>query len=216
MASAQAELGELELADSHYQQAVDGLSAALGSGHPHVAIALSNRGALLVQRGQPDEALPLHRRAVAIAENVYGIDHPWVAAMRFNLADAVLEAGDPAHALALFRRCLATWQDGDGVKPQLADGLTGVGKALLRVDRSGEALPLLRRAVELYQPPASPVSRARAQALLAQALATTGDVDDEARALAEAARQVFSRTPRGHVKELAEIETLLAAMLQTS
>jgi hypothetical protein len=54
----------------------------LGGDHPDVGTTLKNLAELYRASGRTDEAEPLYRRAVAIAEKILGKEHPDTVEMR--------------------------------------------------------------------------------------------------------------------------------------
>jgi serine/threonine protein kinase len=89
---------------------------------------LAELAAVLQQRGEPDRALALQRRALALLTHQLGDRHPRVAGQRRNLALALVEVGDHDTALQELERALVLEQVSHGAGP---------GSARLRADMAG-------------------------------------------------------------------------------
>lgn len=67
--------------------------SALGPEHPDLATWLNNLATLIRDRGDPEAAEPLQRRAVAIGERTLGPGHPDLGAQVINLASLLSSQG---------------------------------------------------------------------------------------------------------------------------
>jgi tetratricopeptide (TPR) repeat protein len=65
----------------------------LGPNHPAVSKDLNNLASLYRYQGKIEQAEPLFRRSLAIAEKTLGPEHPDVAAKLSNLAGLLREEG---------------------------------------------------------------------------------------------------------------------------
>lgn len=140
--------------------------AAFGLAHPSTRLALNNLAVLRRQTGDLEEADALLRRAT-LHTNDMGtppLQTDEEVATLCNLASLSLAMERTDEAEARYRRILTS--DGPGDRPELAAAAAGLGLALWRRGSSGEAVPLLRRALacreRLFGPdhPCSLASRA--------------------------------------------------------
>ena len=93
--------------------------------------------------------------------------------------------------------------------------LAALGVAVLGLGRAGDALPLLERAAALRDTTATePAHWGEVHFALARALRAVGKDLPRARALAEEAREEYTRAPPGPVvaRELARIDAWLAEL----
>jgi tetratricopeptide (TPR) repeat protein len=156
-----------------------------GENHPSVAVALVNVGETLTKLGRAQEALPVLRRSLGLAAalSASGGD----AYEHHILAAALRATGDPAAALDEDQRSRASYdRAGEAGRYWESFPLTGLGLDLLALEKPGEAVPLLERAVELRltQPVGFEISDSRFA--LARALWATNDAAARARARAVA------------------------------
>ncbi len=131
-------LGE---AEQLYRRALAIDEASLGPDHPDVAYRLNNLASLLLATNRSGEAEPLVCRALAIFETSLGSDHPDTVTARGNLA--VLYTNRLAEAEPLLR-------DGPD-HPGVARDLNNFAVVLKAMNRPGEAEPLLRRALAIFE-----------------------------------------------------------------
>lgn len=90
-----------------------------------MADAADNLGLMLREAGARDEALTLHRRALAIRERIHGPLHPDVAGSAFELGMALDEQGQRVEARRQVERALAIYaalppEQGPKSGPELA------------------------------------------------------------------------------------------------
>src|SRR5687768_6981204 len=78
--------GQLERAESFYNEALAIRRQAYGDVHPAVAASLNNLGTLYSAMGRHSDAEPLQRASVAIKRELFGQDAPQVALAMSNLA----------------------------------------------------------------------------------------------------------------------------------
>ena len=100
--------GLTEMHVGHFADAVGWFKKALEL-RPSNADIIEATALALLEAGQPGEAEPLLRRALAIREKVLGPDHPEVAQSLENLAVLYRDMGGYDRAEPLFRRC---WPSG--------------------------------------------------------------------------------------------------------
>ena len=181
--------------------------------------ALFSAGEALTALGRYDEALPLERRSVAIAEKRLGPTNALVALPLNTLGKTLALRGDSDEAVATWERAMAIIEKQQGRDHiYLIDGLNGI--ALVHLDRHepGKALPLLERANAIFaaHPSAGdPLDKARTRFGLARASTELGRGGDAAHALAVQARADAVTAGRKGERQLAAIDTWLAAHPKT-
>jgi tetratricopeptide (TPR) repeat protein/predicted Ser/Thr protein kinase len=137
-------------AESYYQRALEIVQAALGA-HPATAMAWSNVGSSLIELGDAEAAREAHRRSLDIRRSLFGEESLWAAISIGNLgfADLVDRPADaPAHFEAM-RRALESALPAD--HPYQAYPLSGLGRARLALGEPAAAVPLLERALALWE-----------------------------------------------------------------
>lgn len=141
--------GEFELADSLHRQAVRIHRA--GGDAPALKHSLDSYGVFLAQRGQPAEAVPLHREALRIGRAVHGDDHPLVLRTLNNLATAHLTLGELDEAERMYRETIEVERRVHGPRhPDVSTPLANLGNLLLRLEgRELEAEAAHREALEI-------------------------------------------------------------------
>lgn len=77
--------------------------AVLGPQHPDLATWLNNLATLVRDKGDPQAAEPLQRRAVSIGERVLGPSHPDLGAQVINLASLLNMQGKIPKCEAKYR-----------------------------------------------------------------------------------------------------------------
>ena len=126
--------------------------AALGQGHPKVAIRLNNLASLLLATNRLSEAEPLLRQSLAIAAAAFGPNHPDVAIPLNNLAQLLQATNRLSEAEPLMRWALAIDEAALGLDhPDVARDLNNLAQLLQYTNRLSEAEPLMRRALEIDQ-----------------------------------------------------------------
>lgn len=122
-ASCHSLLGRTDQAVSEYRRAVEL--------DPQDADSLNNLAYILLDRGQPEEAVELATRAVDIART-RGADAESLASFLDTLATAHLKAGVPAEAAAGFEEALS-------LQPGYDYAIVGLAEAYLALGRTDEA-----------------------------------------------------------------------------
>ena len=111
---------------------------------------MTGLGLLLQTRSALQEAEPLMRRALALAEGSFGADHPEVAIDLNNLALLLQETNRFVEAEPLTRRALAIGERALGAEhPIVATRLNNLAQLLHNTNRLVEAEPLMRRALAI-------------------------------------------------------------------
>jgi tetratricopeptide (TPR) repeat protein/tRNA A-37 threonylcarbamoyl transferase component Bud32 len=207
------DLGRLDEAKANYDRALFIAERALGPDHDQVAFVLSGLALLLVEEHRPREALARAERALAIRRRLLGSAHPQVAYTLMILARVDSELGRFTRALAHAQEAVRILQNTiDERSPQLTHALVEVGRAQLGLHAAHNALPILKRAVELRRDgDAAPSEMAEAEFLLARALWETGE-RARAHELADQALARLESSKTGHAKDLGDaVRAWLAA-----
>jgi tetratricopeptide (TPR) repeat protein/tRNA A-37 threonylcarbamoyl transferase component Bud32 len=185
-----------------------------GPDSQHTAAGLSYVAQALRARGDTDGAVDYNQRALAILDKQGGNVDPNVGVMLSRLAEIAEERKQHAAALTHYRRVKEVYQASLGPEhPDLADPLTGIGRAELELGRAALALPLLEEALKRRLSVAGsidPLLVADTRFTLARALRASRRDPERARtlageALADARR---SSTERGKAV-VQQIETWL-------
>lgn len=173
--------GDLPEAERLERRSLAIRTAVLGDQHWHVCLSLMTLGDILVQTDRASDAVPLLRRAVAIAEHTWD-EHPerWAAERR--LAEALGATGQSDEALRLLaaqEQALAG-KDLEVVQAVVARVRGGVLFARGEVEQAEQAL---RASVALFDEHAPPgfSERVAALRLLATVLQARGETDEATR-----------------------------------
>ncbi len=161
--------------DGRLQEAFDGYQRIVGAAPDHLG-ALCQMGLLLVQAGQPEDAVQVLTRAGRLA--------PTEARPHALMGAALRAGGWPGEAEASLRRALL-------LDPQLAEAHCTLGELQLDAGRHAAAVDAFRAALE-----ARP-DFAEAEAGLGEALQGTGALGD-ARAALERATAIDPNLARAH------------------
>jgi tetratricopeptide (TPR) repeat protein len=189
--------GQLDVARAHYEQALEIRRLASGPRHPSVAAILNNLGSVANQANDFAAAREYFEGALDIVAQTQGPGHPNVGRILANLAAVNIAEGKPEVALDHAVRGLAILEAGLGPEhSSLAFSLSAQGRALILLERAGEAVKPLERAVELRtKNPSSAVDLAESRSLLGRALwlapPAQGRDRARARALADQARAAY-------------------------
>ena len=161
------EQGRLEEAERALRRAVERRRELLGPHHPDLAMSLKPLATLLTRRGDLEQAVTLHREALAIRRNL-SPEHPQVADSLAGLAEALTASGELEEAENLLDEALAIYRETlPPVHPFTASVLASLGG--LRCDAGDPTgAEHLTEAVEIRRaalPPEDPRTT-RAAALL--------------------------------------------------
>lgn len=208
MGAAHTQLDEDEEALPLQERALAILERVLGPEAPDVARARHNFAVALGQLGRLTQAREQIERAYQAIEAALGPTHPETALTLFDVAFMQKEAGELEAAEQTFRRVLALWEGTLGTEhPQLVLALNALGDLALQAKRTGEAIAVLERAIELGEARGSPPELvADARAALAHAVWEARGDRATALALAEKAAAVFREVRGQRVPALAELE----------
>jgi CHAT domain-containing protein len=118
--------------------------------HPQLAEALGSLARLLEEKGQPQQALPLYERSLAILQAAFGPDHPQVAGRLSTLAALHKRLGQPERALPLYQDALRILL-ASPFPMALAEVQLGLGNYYRERRLSGAAIFYLKLAVNTAQ-----------------------------------------------------------------
>lgn len=191
--------GQLEQAESLYNEALDMNRRLYGSSHPAIALSLSNLAEIHRSQGKLEQAASDYREALAMQRELLGQQHPEVARLMNNLAFIHHDRGDVAEAMALSSRALAMQQATLGRQhPNVAASLAVLGRWNRESGDLAAAEAQLREALaiqEMLLEPDHP-DTAITRLDLAETLLSR-DMPGEALPLAQAAETSLTRSLSG-------------------
>jgi serine/threonine-protein kinase len=163
--------GRFEEARAEFAAVVPGLEE-LGTDNPEVLPARMNLGSSLLMLGRLDEAAPILEAVTEQTHRLNGETSLYYGTALINLGELRIARGQFAEALDLERKAIAIFERRSPRHPGLCEPLTQVGVALSALGRPAEAVAPLERALDIAKSAAQPADRARAEFVLARALAT--------------------------------------------
>lgn len=171
-APALAAVGRMDEAVADLERVIDRLGREFGDDHRDLMAPLTSLGNLEAERGHLDRALVHHERAHAIATTVHDATHPAVGIAAQNIGELRARSGDCATARRWLEQALDIFATKLGPdRDEVGYPLTALGACDVAQGRPDDALPRLRRAVEIRaKVPSSPIERARSLLTLAEAL----------------------------------------------
>jgi hypothetical protein len=141
---------KLDIAQVHFQNALDIEQRAHGMDHPSAAQALRGLGINAMTQGRTAQAVALFERSLAIYERTLGPDHPRVARELAALGNAHVDDGQIDLAVQCLRRALAIHEVVLGPNhPTVGNDASDLARALRAEHHDAEALVLDRRAVAI-------------------------------------------------------------------
>jgi tetratricopeptide (TPR) repeat protein len=144
--------GDYAAAAAMYREAVAVKVKVYGKEHPSLATTLSNQAELLQDTGDYAGAEPLYREALAIRRKALGNDHKQTALNMTRLAGVLAESGRSVEAESLAREGVRGLRDKfPADDADRAEGESILGLCLVRVQRFGEAEPLLLNSYGVLQ-----------------------------------------------------------------
>ena len=155
----------IEQAETLYRKALTAGERGRGPFDISLAPALTGLGAVLLQRGNSDEAAPILSRAVAIGEQQLGADHPDVVILLNDISRLYLRHGAHAHAEPLLQRLLEIKRVKGEEHPEVATVLASIASVRQTLGRHDEAEQLWRRVLEIRERTLAPNHIATASAL---------------------------------------------------
>ncbi|MEP6862174.1 MAG: serine/threonine-protein kinase [Deltaproteobacteria bacterium] len=137
--------------------------------------------------GHFDRAITGFREVIPLMIALYGTDHPAVMQMHFNLGVTLRRTGDNAGALAEFREATRIGEARLVPSPSLAELMFAVGSTQVALGKQEDAIPTLKRAVDMDRSTLPPGDPRLADALspLASAYLDTGHFDETKQLLDE-------------------------------
>ena len=200
---------DLDAAEAAQRRALQIFRDSLGPGHPSTAGAIVNLANIAVLRGQPEQAVPRYREALAILAALAS-PHPDEARVAYNLGASLIRLQQPAAALASFERAAAAQRRANPGHPDLAAYLTGIAIAHVEAGDPAAAIAPLEEALAIFlATPRDPLYLAQARFELARALWDSREDRSRARHLAEQARETYAAQPGGD-RFRVEVDTWLA------
>ena len=150
LGNAERAAGRLADAERHVEQAVDLYSGVHGGSHPDVALALERLGGIVSERGEPNRALELRRRAAEIVRRGLGDQHPMLADTLLNLGSVLLRLQDPSAAREAFQEAADIYRAQDEVAGSKMAVVAGnLGTAALQEGDFSQALVHFENAVSI-------------------------------------------------------------------
>ena len=144
-------LGRAEDSLAAHQRAYEARLAALGPAHPDVAQSLMNQGITYFQLGRHDEGIEVMQRALEL-ERAAGAGAHKLANTLNNLGNLLASAGRDDEAIGRFREAITLQEKAHGPDhPAVADSLINLALSLDTQQKYDEALPLVERAVAIYE-----------------------------------------------------------------
>jgi tetratricopeptide (TPR) repeat protein len=143
--------GRLDEAAGWMERAIGEVEADLGPGNLRLVPLLWQMAGIQRHQDDHDGAAVTLQRALAVQEGALGATHPDLAATLTALGGALDAGGRREEAEAAYRRGVALLDDGgpDAASGRLAELLVLLGHNLAETGRPTEALPILRRALDL-------------------------------------------------------------------
>ncbi|MGH7639195.1 MAG: tetratricopeptide repeat protein, partial [Gemmatimonadaceae bacterium] len=155
----------IEQAETLYRKALTAGERGRGPFDISLAPALTGLGAVLLQRGNSDEAAPIFSRAVGIGEQQLGTDHPDVVILLNDISRLYLRHGAHAHAEPLLQRLLDIKRAKGEEHPEVATVLASIASVRQALGRHDEAEQLWRRVLDIRERTLAPNHLATASAL---------------------------------------------------
>jgi tetratricopeptide (TPR) repeat protein len=205
-------LGEHARAMQHTQRALEIYRKALPPDHPELGRGYHNLGVVQQASGELQAAKESYERALEIKIAALGAEHTSVATTENNICDVLVLLGRPTEAIPHCERALGIWTRANGEgSPSTVVPNVSLSEAHLGAGHPEVALAHARRALAAGEAgEIDPLEVARARFATARAIRASGGDPEEARALAELAKQGHAGADRPSVKEIEKIEKWLA------
>jgi tetratricopeptide (TPR) repeat protein len=201
-----------------YQRGLRELEAALAlkrkvlpADHHDIAISLTSLSAIREDAGDVPGALQAAEQAVELGARAYGRRSPSMAQFLSNRGELLSRVGRKAEAERDLRDAIAGWSTALGPShPFVAYAETALGKLLVDVGRTKEAVPILERAQAIREKSEpKPDLVAETRFALAHARWETGE-RAAAIALASSARELYRKQP-SQANNVSEVSAWLDA-----
>ncbi|MEM6401826.1 MAG: tetratricopeptide repeat protein [Cyanobacteria bacterium P01_D01_bin.116] len=171
LAYSEAELGDVELAEQHYQQA---LELCPQEDEKEKATIIHNFADIYTRRGDVDEAIALYQQSFDLYERIGDVQGK--AASLNEIAIIFASRGDVDEAIALYQQCLDLEERIGNVQGKAASLHQLAGIYTRRVDVD-EAITLYQQSFDLYERIGNVQGKAASLHQLAMIYARRGDVD---------------------------------------
>jgi tetratricopeptide (TPR) repeat protein len=146
-------LGRLDEAISRARRAL-AIFEKVGADDPRTTASLTLVAKLVAAKGDPDAAIPMFERALALQEKRLGRDHPAIASTLNNLAEVQAARKNYPAAIAAYERALAIVESKLGPKHRrVTYSLVGLGAAYAATGARAKAIAALDRAIPLLEGP---------------------------------------------------------------
>jgi tetratricopeptide (TPR) repeat protein len=208
LANIYAETGRADEAEAENREVLRIFESVYPPMHPNVISARINLASAIGVTGRHEEAAEAFASVVADLKDADAAMRPILATAHLALNLELAQIGRVEDALSAAREGLALREQlHDDDHPDVAEARAEVGSALHDLDRPNEALPLLAAAWRVHEHGGtSTLRRADTGFTYAKLLRATGAARDDARRVAEAARDILGPD----AKLRAEIEAWLA------
>lgn len=172
--------------------------AAPPQAEPEEAARLNAEVVRLLGAGKYEEALPLARRLVELRERAPGGEHPLVARALYNLAAVYAGQGRLQEAEPLFKRALSVLEKGEPASDLAANINARLGIYRLNRKEYKEAIPYLKRALEIREATTGADSPALVHSFLnlTDAYFLRRDFDEALKLLGRALKVLAAQPPR--------------------
>jgi len=174
------EIGRYELGVSYLERAINIQRQKVSARHPGVAVTLGNLGVVLRRQGKLEEALRVHRQALALRESMpdMHVTRPEIAKSLGHIAAVLIDLEQYVAAREHLERALAL-QIEAGIEDSEDTGITRMllGQVTAALGNPKRAVQLLREAVTIFDGAAGHGhDLVRAEALLAVAYRLKGNL----------------------------------------
>jgi tetratricopeptide (TPR) repeat protein len=205
-------LGEHARAMQHTQRALEIYRKALTPEHPELGRGYHNLGVVQQASGELQAAKESYEQALRIKIAALGAEHTSVATTANNICDVLVLLGRPAEAIPHCERALEIWTRANGEgSPSTVIPNVSLSEAQLEAGHPEAALVHARRALAAGEAgEIDPREVARARFVTARAIRASGGDPQEARALAELAKQGHAGADEPSEGEIEKIERWLA------
>lgn len=148
LASLRQHMGEFEVAGELWRESMEVVRRNYGDRSWRMAVEVDMLGTHFRVRGDYPRAEEVHRRALAMFEQLFPRTHRYPLSARANLVRLYLASGEYEKAESTARQNLELWVEGEGAgSPKVAFGRERLGEALLLQGKLADAEGQLREAL---------------------------------------------------------------------
>ncbi len=203
LANVVVEMGENELARSHYEKALEISERAFGPSHPRTAKCINNLGIALERLELWEEAARTHERGLALKKELLGEKHPSLGASLGNLANVYLHQGELPKAREAYEQARDLFIEALGEDhPFVALARRGLGEVGIAEKNWSAAEADLRASLKGSEgPPEEDVPGAHARFLLGRVLVESGTSSKDGHRLVSQARAAMISDDTGASKD---------------